>query len=373
MGNDQYTRDVAARGLQAVHDRRQANSYGINNRDAALRYLMQSGQSTQQPTGGYQQWHQNRGFQPQQYPIALGQGDGKYAGFKTEGELKAALLGRAESLRGQDQYQADQLNQLADQYLNNAEQMYNKQLSATQQSLQKQTGYNPITAAIAGGADTLNPFSDHSTQRDETKATYDKAFSGQQQHLNEWLAQTTDPYLEALTTAQQIGQTPLRDYATLAGGEYGVDPNIVGGWYPTSSNISDFRNQRDLSALDQFGMTQNEYEQVLAQIAGEQTKQASADQQQYDQQVNDQIFQVTGMDGNQLASQADLNQEQLYNVVASDQYNGLNSQLQQIVQQPDMNEDEMRKAVDDVLSQASADPTLYRVLYAQWGGYGGGN
>jgi|GEM_PF-6520714 len=384
MSNSDYTRDVAERGLQAVRDRRQSTQYGPNNRDAALEYLLSSGYGRPAPTQAYGQWAQSRGFQPQGYEIAVGQGGGKYNGFETEGQLKSAVLGRSEMLRSQDQSHADQLARLADQYLSDAESQYGTQLQQGSEQIGRNVGYNPAQAGARDLASTFTGMFDAGpesefdmlapVQRAVAKVpelAYDQGTGEYEDTLNQWLGDTTAPYLDAIDTAQQIGSTPLRDYATLAGAEYGVDPNIVGGWYPTDSMIGDFRDQRDISAIEQFGMTDGEYQQFIDQQLRQQDQDAQSEQQGYDQQVADAIFQVTSMDAGQLAQAADLDVEQLYSVVASEPYTALNGMLGEIVATPEQDEQTIRQQVDDALAQASADPALYRVLYAQWGGYGG--
>jgi hypothetical protein len=356
-GNSDYTRDVAERGLQAVRDRRQASQYGPNNRDAALEYMLQTGYGPRpQPNASYQQWAQSRGFQPQGYDIAVGQGDGKYNGFETEGQLKSAVLGRSEYLRQQDWAQADELTQLADQYLSDAESQYETTNLGTHSAL-----IGEQSDPAADYAASQHPLGIDSYDYQEKKAVADD-------ELNAWLGETTAPYLDALDTATLIEQTPLRDYATLAGGEYGVDPNIIGGWYPQDTIIGDMKDQRDLNAINTYGMTDAEFQQFIDQQMRQEEQAGQDEQAGYDQQVDDAIFSVTGMDASQLASAADLNTEQLYGVVASEAYSALNGELSQLVQSYD-DPEALTEAVDQVLAQASMDPTLYRVLYAQWGGY----
>lgn len=375
-GNDQYTRDVRERGLQAVRERRQSQQYGVNNRDAALQYMLDTGYSSQTPTDGYRQFQQQRGFRPQGYGIAVGQGDGPYAGFRTEGQLKAAVLGQSEQMRGYDRQQADQLAQLADQYLGQVEDQYGTRLADGQQQLSKATGYNPAGGAIRDA--TAGWWGDSSEDDGGMLGPMQRAIAkvpemgykqGEQEYtgeLNDWLAAASSPYMDALDTAEQIQQTPLRDYATIAGAEYGVDPNVIGGWYPEASQIQDFRNQRDLSAIDQYGLPQSEYQGVLNDMEQQQNQQVQQEQQGYDLQVADNIFQLTGMDGNQLAQAADLTTEQLYSVVTDGAYQSLNQEIAQIVADPGASEEDIQASVDEVLAGVRADPVLYRVLSAQW-------
>ena len=361
--NDEYTRDVAARGVAAVRDRRQASQYTPNNRDAAIEHLMSTGYSSLGQTDGYDEWAQSQGFRPQGYDIAVGQGDGKYGGFDTLGMLQAAVDGRAEMSREQSRSQADQMSALAEQYLAQAEQQYGAANWGTHKNLIHDQATNSGSSDYAA---SQHPLGVDSYDYRAKKATADD-------NLNGWLAETTDPYQEALATAAQIKETPLREYGMKAAAEYGVDPMLAAGWYPEASQIKDFTDQRDLGAINQFGMTQNEYEQMLAEMTT-QDEQAQADElDAQQQQVADYIWSVTGMDASQLAQAAELDTNMLYNVVTGDAYVALNDELYSIIQTPIASADDeqkMREAVSQALSSANSDPVLSRVLSAQWGGYG---
>lgn len=381
--NDEYTRDVAARGVAAVRDRRQASQYTPNNRDAAIEHLMSTGYSSLGQTDGYDEWAQSQGFRPQGYDIAVGQGDGKYGGFDTLGMLQAAVDGRAEMSREQSRSQADQMSALAEQYLAQTEQQYGASMDGARQGMTDATGYSPEGAATRDLLHSAMPFMDEPNQgmfgamgRAVAKIPqigYDQGVARHEADLNGWLAETTDPYQEALATAAQIKETPLREYGMKAAAEYGVDPMLAAGWYPEASQIKDFTDQRDLGAINQFGMTQNEYEQMLAEMTT-QDEQAQADElDAQQQQVADYIGSVTGMDATQLAQAAELDTNMLYSVVTDPAYEALNTELYSIIQQPIEGPDDeksMREQVTEAMGRAASDPVLYRVLAAQWGGYG---
>lgn len=381
--NDDYTRAVAERGLDAVRERRQSSQYTPNNQADAIKWLMDTGYSRQDQTDGYDEWAQSQGFRPQGYDIAVGQGDGKYGGFDTLGMLQAAVDGRAEMSREQSRGQADQMSALAEQYLAQAEQQYGASMDGARRGMTDATGYSPEGAGARDLLHSAMPFMDEPNQgmfgamgRAVAKVPqlgYDQGVAAHETDLNGWLAETTDPYQEALATAAQIKETPLREYGMKAAAEYGVDPMLAAGWYPEASQIQDFTDQRDLGAIDQFGMTQNEYEQMLAEMLT-QDEQAQADElDAQQQQVADYIGSVTGMDASQLAQAAELDTNMLYNVVTDPAYEALNTELYSIIQQPIEGPDDeksMREQVTEAMDRAASDPVLYRVLAAQWGGYG---
>lgn len=375
--NDEYTRDVAARGVAAVRDRRQASQYTPNNRDAAIEHLMSTGYSSLGQTAGYDEWAQSQGFRPQGYQIAVGQGDGKYGGFDTLGMLQAAVDGRAEMSREQSRGQADQMSALADQYLAQTNESYLHELLASRNKIADSVGYESTDYAppAPGAAESPSGWWGAMGRAVEEvpRLAYNTAMKDHAAELNGWLAETTDPYQEALATAAQIKETPLREYGMKAAAEYGVDPMLAAGWYPEASQIQDFTDQRDLGAINQFGMTQNEYEQMLAEMTT-QDEQAQADElDAQQQQVADYIGSVTGMDATQLAQAAELDTNMLYNVVTDPAYEALNTELYSIIQQPIEGPDDeksMREQVTEAMGRAASDPVLYRVLAAQWGGYG---
>ena len=114
--------------------------------------------------------------------------------------------------------------------------------------------------------------------------------------MNDWRDNAPDQWLDAGDPANQIGMTPLRDYAMQAGGMLGIDPNLVAGWYPEASQIGDFQDQRDLEALNATGMTYDEYQRALSQFDQQNQDMAGQYQDAYDQQMADDVMNTYQVD-----------------------------------------------------------------------------
>lgn len=365
MGNER-TRDIAERGIEAFRERKQASMYGVNDRDEAMRYLMQTGYSNMPTTEGYQRFAAARGFNPQGYDINYGRGDGKYAGFQNASDLKNAVLGQASFMRDADRQGANRVSQLAQSYLDQAETQYGTAMADVRQGAQDASGYNPMQAmfrkvggaAFGEGSGRASGFAGglvNAVNR-VPEAAYKGGVATGTADVNGWLAKTTDPYFEALDTASQIGNTDIGQYASVAGAQYGVDPALVRGWYNDSVLNNDFRQQRDRSAIDTYGMTQADLNGVYADLRRQQDQagddQAKAEQAQLEGWISD----TTGMDANQLALKADLSMDQLSQVVGQDTFQELYSQMLDVWGDQD--------AMNEVLDTAKGDPMLYRVLVA---------
>lgn len=348
--NSDYTQAVADQGLAAVNQRRRGSQFDPTNYGQALTYLAQTGYGPSMSANLYNQWMQSRGFNPTGYNVTVGQSPkGKYGGFSTLGMLQAAIRGQAETMRHQDRQQADELAALANKYLDQAQGMYADEFKtvadATARDLPQGTYRAQAFSAAANNAigDAQN------------------AHGGAE--LNKWLGETTDPYLSALELASQIGQTPIRNYATVAGANYGVDPNIVAGWYPDASTITDYRNQRDLQSLQNYGMTQSEYEQWLNGQNRNQTDAANAAADQQDQQYLDYIYGTTGLDGKQLASAVDMTVPQLASAMNSENFQNAYATVMDTLNNNNGNDiAATQQAVANDLAPYMNDPTMYSLL-----------
>jgi hypothetical protein len=157
-----------------------------------------------------------------------------------------------------------------------------------------------------------------------------------------------------------VQDTPLRDYATIAGQAYGIDPMIVRGWYDEASQIGDFREQRDLESLDNYGMPYGEYEQALTdmQQQGEQAQeQYTADEEAA---YRAEIEAFTGLPADDLLNGAKVGLADLYNTLASPDYQAYASEIMASENDPD--------TINEILDNVRAiDPMLYRVMTAQYG------
>ena len=181
--------------------------------------------------------------------------------------------------------------------------------------------------------------------------------------LNSWLADNAGQYQDAIDAADLVMQEPGRDYWLKAAAEYGVDPNIARGWYDEASMIRDFTEQRDLAAIDQYGMPYSEFQgfigdQQRAEDAAVDDA-AAADEQAMDQYVQD----VTGFDPQQLATSADVNVPMLYDLVSTPEFQEATSAIINAAANPD----DVQGILDQWMEQ---DPVLYRVLDSMFGDYG---
>lgn len=383
MANDSYTRDVASRGLAAVRDRRQASQYGINNNVDALNYLMQSGYSARQPNAMYQQWHDSRGFTPGQYGISYGRSDGDYAGYRTQSDMWRANTGIAEMLRAQDRDKASALEELAQKYLDQTQGIYQDQMARARPQASAQAigqdihvqgepaQHHTINVADGGYADLFrsgNQMGAAKAQGDAINA----AMKPTTDKMNDWLGKTSSPYLDALEMAQQVQTTPLRDYAQIAGAQLGIAPELIAGKYPEDTIVSDFRDQQDLAALQNYGLpSQNEYEQLLAAQERQASEADGLDQQAADQQVNDYIYQVMGVDGTQAAQRLDMTPGQLATELDNPVYQNAAAEMQSIIEDSAGDPQEIADALQDspIVSVIYQDPVIGNILRYQFSDY----
>lgn len=418
-----YTRDVIERGAAAVADRRKAGTFDSTQPTDALSWMQATGYG-QGGNDAYNQWFASQGFNPT-YKVTFGQSKkGKYAGFATEGELKAAISGRAEQLRqeqnalAQRDYETAQsgLDTLDSQYAAN-DAIAQHQMAAPTKAVLDLVGYDLhhlARSAAPGGDGQMDggfgsfggsggapvadgghvpgarvPYIDDATHHQQL---IDAANAGNDtlhrmgdydQQLREWYGQQTEPLMQQSEAAQQQQLTPLAMYATKAGADYGVDPTLISGWYPASSQVTDFNTQRNLQSIQDYGMPYSDYQSYLASQAADQRRnqsvqdqadaQAAKDAQTaQDQQLEDGVYQATGMDVGSLASAADLTKEQVYSIVTDPNYQQAASDLYSVLTDPNfttLSADDQAQSVDDVIGQFRTDPTVYRLIQAQFGAY----
>lgn len=342
-------------GKAALDQRRQAASYGLSGQQQALRDTLdqistqgQGWSSHPGQTDQYAQWMQAQGFGQQGAPVTIGP--------KTHAEFKTASLGLGDLRRQQQTEQAQRLSQELGSRYDQLGQQYG-------QSAATPTGAN--IAALAGlgaagseaqastlgnmlpgmwgsqGTNRLNNL-DRAATIAQVQGRKTGDYLGQ---LNDWYQKQGEPLVQGIETANQITQTPLRDYELKAAADYGVDPNLAAGWFPESGNIADAANQRNLESLNQTGLPYSEQQSVLQQMTSDQSqqaKQATADQQL---QMADDIFGVTNIDAGTLASSTHLPLDALH----------------QVVTDPAFGYDSYAKSVEDTIAAdpaaANGDPT----------------
>lgn len=390
-----YTLDVIARGSQAVKDRQAGASFDRTQAPAALDWAGQTG-LTADPTQQYVDWAASRFAGAGQHPVTFGQSkDGNYSGFRTEGELKAALNGRAQQYRQADQQGAQQQYGSAAADLDALTGRFDQQqdqtraalapaaLSGAGMGLGRVTGHAPTTW---GGPDVLtaegpDPADTRHRQHDLDYANQLGAYNDQ---TKQWLAGAAEQPLEQMQTARQIESTPISQYGQLAGADYGIDPTLDAGWFPQSADVTDFNNQRNLQSINDYGMPYSDITTVRnqgnTQDAADQrqattdqaaaAKQADADQQaQYAQVVGD----ATGQDVTQLAQATNMTPAQVAQVVQDPTFAQASSDLQNVLFDPEFNPEDKQSVADvnAVLDQPAIrqDPQLYAMLLQVYGNY----
>lgn len=375
--NRSYTDDIAARGLQAILDRRSQQRYGRTAQDQALASYMQGDPFVGQQSPMYDAYRQS--MRPQGYQQSFGRGDGKYNGWDTQGLMTTELRGQAEMLREQDRMRAQALQSMIEDRLSGFEDRYLDNLNDLSGTYQVQNtaapGWQAGRAATAGKAPVYDRVDDemgsgiaaalknrvHADQaqgaeiigEDDPRVLYNKA-------LGDWLDRASDPWLDAGDFASQVEQTPLRDYAFQAGAQLGIDPALVAGWYPESSQIGDFTQQRDLESIDMAGMPYSEYQRALQQMQSD-SEQAYSDQDAaWQEQASNDIFNQYGIDGRQLASSAQMTLDQLMSAVNSDNFLTLEQEVSAALSSGGLDED----TLNEIVAAANGDPATQRALLA---------
>lgn len=388
-----YTKDVIARGSQAVKDRAAGAVLDRAQGKQQLDWAAQTGLPTGDPTDQYVQWYASKGFQPQYTPTFGRTPKGKYSGYATEGELKAATLGTAEQYRAQDRQsaaqQAHDAQAALDALLGRYDTQHGQATSemdelnrAIEQAQHPKQGVGSFFGdlADAGRKFVGLPVSEHAPVDVSDKQSRLKDLTTYDQQLNEWLAQVSKPKLDEMQTAQQISQTPLRAYTTLAGRDYGIDPALIGGWYPESSELTDYTNQRNLQSIDDYGMPYNDVQswfaeqQRAADAADRQAttdataadKQAATDEEQ---QITAIVGDATGMDAKQLAQATNMTPMQVAQVVSDPGYQQAAADLGGILTDPEFDPERDSDALNTVLDQIRTNPQMYAILTRQFSDY----
>jgi hypothetical protein len=333
---------------------------------------------------------------PRQAPRAPSYGKGEYgatqkgaySGYKTSGDLKAAVKGAASMRMMEDQAVADEALQRLlgefDTYDQGREQAMKGAGEATDFAMQEFDEYRAPTAFASPNPQALDiqaterrmldnraadPMSFPSArakakelrQHDEQALLRDQdqqfirdyAINHEQQVAGEW-----DKYLGDLTASQEptfaaieaLTGRPRGDYARdVAMQDFGIAPELAYGFFDPLADRTDYSNERDLQAWQQFGMPYSGYQSSLEDEQKAQT-------QQQMEALNSLIFQETGYGGQQLAQQVGMMPDQLVQVLSSPEYAMAYDSLTQAAQMGDP------EAAWEAMDMASSDPRIARVL-----------
>lgn len=409
--SDTYAQDVRTRGIEAVMDRRRARQYGLTNQRAGFEYGAQTGYFPSQGNDDlYSRWLEQTSARPAPtmgYTVGQkldekGNLDGEYGGFKTQGMLQAAIKGRAEALRDQDRQQFSALDAMAQGKLDEINTLWHeREYELANQDYYKDRdlegvgqpkwhevpnkAYDPLfgTDPNGGGATSWEETPEsvaarRALENDVVAERYsrmgEKEFrKDQHEGLNDWLATESDRFLDQQDFAAQATNTPLAHYAQQAGAEYGVDPAIIGGWYPADTAIGDYRDQRDIESINTYGMPYSEYQAALAEMERQAMRESEDATEQAEAAALDQrdaaIFDATGMNPTTLASQAGVAVDDLVPVLSTDGFAGYVTELEDARADWNATGDPtlFGETVQSVLAQAgSQDPVLFAVLQAMY-------
>jgi len=332
--NDYWTKAVAEQGLSAFNQRRQQNPYDSTDWQQSANWILDNPYAATAPTDGYQQFQQLSGMNdPTNYAISYGRtSGGKYAGYKTSGDLWNAVEGNAILQQQEDRAKAQAMSQLLNDQLDQIQTDYTKNLR-TIPSLNDQWGLAKNWANHAQPQDVqihdgglARAHMPREAGQDPSKAPWMQLNSQEVERnkmMNLWLAQASDPYMTGLDTMGQIQQTPIHDYKIQAGMRLGIDPALVQGRFDPQTQVSDFLTNRNLESINNVGAPYSDYNAALSRTLS-QSEAANRDAaKQNEQTMLDTISQVTGWDGAQLANDSNLSTAQAYDLVSSDQYASL--------------------------------------------------
>jgi hypothetical protein len=436
--DDQYTQAVKEGGMDAVRQARTERRFGsssvgqqITDNQSATGYNGKPvyAQPARQDSDLYDQWRSSV-MPTAAAEYGYGRNGGDYAGFKTEGGLKSFVKGRAEAIRAADQARFRALEEMANQRLDQTEANYDaaRAVPVDKTFYPRQIGVledarpanTPLGQEAVGRGDSTLPApatqgdpdervipqnlvdqailqvmgsrmprstSEGLNRSDNAAASRYTGMAEQQargetmqnfiaDELNPWLAETTAADLEKQDFAQQGLITPIADYAQRAGGEVGVDPNIIGGWYPNASQLSDAADQRDLDMLAATGMDWSDTQSALAAMDAERRR---ANGEEVDMQadadtaaINDYVYSQTGMDADSLAASADMLPQDVASIIESDAFQTYNNDIYAALTGTDPSDPD-GAAIDVIMgtldAAATQDPGLFQILQSVYKDY----
>lgn len=324
--NTTHTQAVAtggSAGLRAsLQARATAASYGLTGHQQALRDLAgqvgageQGYSSHPGQSPGYVEWQQQQGFRPQNYDVAYGRTpEGKYSGFKNASDLKAAVIGSAELRREQDIAQADQMKDEMSAQFDALGQTVDTNMLGAGAALRDSRNRLPA-GSLPGASDMLG-----------------KRVTDYRGQLDDWYAQQAPALVEGMETANQIRSTPTREYEMRSGAEYGVDPNVVAGWFSMDDQVDDASDQRDLESLRDTGLPYSEQQQTLARLASDAQTQQRQQADDDAQKLDDEVYGATTFPGRDLANATSVPLQDVHDITTSAGFQSYAEGVQQAVE-----------------------------------------
>lgn len=310
---------------------------------------------------------------------------GGYSGYKTSGDLKAAVKGAAYMRQAEDQALADQAMQALLGQFDEVDQLRTQEMAsaakATDQATADWEKFNAgrragssVRALEQGtqdappayeGADvdvvsvgTRSPYLGPNRPRDAEEATDRQFLRDYATRQEQTIADDWNRYVEQMLAAQQpnvaaiqaLTERPLGDYAREAAvADFGIAPELAVGFFEPQDDRTDYSQQRDLESWQQFGMP---YSSWISQQEDDAKAQADAEEAA----LNEAIYGATGYSGQQLASQVGLAPADLMDVLSSQEYADAYDAIVGAAEMGDA------PAAWEAMRMASADPRIARIL-----------
>jgi hypothetical protein len=373
--NDYWTKAVAEQGLTAFNQRRQQNPYDSTDWQQSANWILDNPYAATAPTDGYQQFQQLSGMNdPTNYAISYGRtSGGKYAGYKTSGDLWNAVEGSAILQQQEDRAKAQAMSQLLNDQLDQIQTDYTKN-TRTIPSLNDQWGLAKNWANHAQPQDVqihdgglARAHMPREAGQDPSKAPWMQLNSQDVERnkmMNLWLAQASDPYMTGLDTMGQIQQTPIHDYKIQAGMRLGIDPALVQGRFDPQTQVSDFLTNRNLEAINNYGSTYSDYNAALSDIQRQADSQNQDAVKQQQIQVENFVADTTGKDPRSVADDSNMTIEQVAVKLQDTNYLKAAPLVQQAALAGDT--EQLHQLLDPL---REVDDQLWRLLQVQYSEY----
>jgi hypothetical protein len=391
-----YSRRLLEGGRDALNDIRNERRYGgvgtmaDNPVSASTGYPSAKQYAANTTTSDlFDQWLAQ--VAPGTYQQTVGRGDGKYAGYQTQGMMEAATRGLANQFQKQGRAQFDALDQMAGRRLDDTASTYDAAVDAiphgggamlqTDNLPDLSTHYARMNAAQGKIRDVQRPDLAASpvsaSTLEERQKVLDSAAaleaeapnirSYRDESLLPWYEQEAVPYMAQQLALQDMADqgryAPYSVYGNQAAATLGIAPEIAAYWFDAEGDIAAANAQRAADIYAATGQTPEQYQAALDEMMklGDQLADDDIDAQQV--ALEDGIANATGFDAGALAAASDLPMDGLYSVVSSEAFAEAVTAAREAISGNDPAA--LQQVVTDIAADPANDP-LVRVLLAMY-------
>jgi hypothetical protein len=398
-----YSRRLLEGGRDALNDIRNERRYGgvgtmaDNPVSASTGYPSAKQYAANTTTSDlFDQWLAQ--VAPGTYQQTVGRGDGKYAGYQTQGMMEAATRGLANQYQKQGRAQFDALDQMAGQRLDDTASTYDAavkaiphgggailqtdnlsdlsshyaRMNAAQPKIavaQDASGWSPV-GAVKRAAASIQSIPE-AQMVSESAAALESEEPDIRAYLNEslqpWYEQEAVPYMAQQLALQDMADqgryAPYSVYGNQAAATLGIAPEIAAYWFDAEGDIAAANAQRAADIYEATGQTPEQYQAALDEMMklGDEQYDADIDAQQV--ALEDGIADATGFDAGALAAASDLPMDGLYSVVSSEAFAEAVTAAREAISGNDPAA--LQQVVTDIAADPANDPLL-RVLLAMY-------